>query len=83
MVMDYLLNPVICTIYCSKVAMTFVPVIPYAVWAAVFAGRQGERAHERSARQGFLVCFYLWLSLRWPAKVAGGIWLAGGEARDG
>lgn len=36
--MDYLLNPVICTIYCSKVAMTFVPVIPYAVWAAVFAG---------------------------------------------
>ena len=38
MVMDYLLNPVICTIYCSKVAMTFVPVIPYAVWAAVFAG---------------------------------------------
>jgi hypothetical protein len=27
---------------------------------------------------GFLVCLYLWLSLRWPAKVAGGIWLAAG-----
>jgi putrescine importer len=37
MVMDYILNPVICTIYCSKVAMTFVPAVPYAVWVAVFA----------------------------------------------
>jgi len=27
---------------------------------------------------GFLVCLYLWLSLRWPAKVAGGLWLAAG-----
>jgi putrescine importer len=27
---------------------------------------------------GFLVCLYLWLSLRWPAKVAGGVWLAAG-----
>jgi putrescine importer len=37
MVMDYILNPVICTIYCSKVAMTFVPGVPYAAWVAVFA----------------------------------------------
>jgi hypothetical protein len=27
---------------------------------------------------GFLICFYLWLSLRWPAKVAGTVWLAAG-----
>ena len=27
---------------------------------------------------GFLVCLYLWMSLRWPAKVAGGLWLAAG-----
>ena len=27
---------------------------------------------------GFLVCLYLWLSLRWPARVAGGLWLAAG-----
>jgi hypothetical protein len=27
---------------------------------------------------GFLVCLYLWLSLRWPARVAGGAWLAAG-----
>jgi putrescine importer len=37
MVMDYVLNPIICTIYCSKVAMTFVPAVPYAVWVAIFA----------------------------------------------
>lgn len=37
MVMDYVLNPMICTIYCSKVAMTFIPEVPYAVWVAVFA----------------------------------------------
>jgi amino acid transporter len=27
---------------------------------------------------GFLVCLYLWLSLRWPARLAGGVWLAAG-----
>src|SRR4029453_4163284 len=27
---------------------------------------------------GFLVCLYLFLSLRWPAKIAGGVWLAAG-----
>jgi amino acid transporter len=27
---------------------------------------------------GFLICLYLWLSLRWPARVAGGLWLAAG-----
>ena len=37
MVMDYVLNPIICTIYCSKVAMTFVPGVPYAAWVAAFA----------------------------------------------
>jgi putrescine importer len=27
---------------------------------------------------GFLICFYLWWSLRWPAKLAGGAWLLAG-----
>ena len=27
---------------------------------------------------GFSVCFYLWISLRGPAKVAGGVWLGAG-----
>jgi putrescine importer len=29
---------------------------------------------------GFLICLYLWWSLRWPAKLAGGAWLALGVA---
>lgn len=37
MVMDYLLNPVICTIWCSKAAMNIVPEVPYAIWAMFFA----------------------------------------------
>jgi amino acid transporter len=37
MVMDYVLNPMICTIYCSKVAMTFLPGVPYPAWVAFFA----------------------------------------------
>jgi amino acid transporter len=37
MVMDYVLNPMICTIYCSKVAMTFLPDVPYVAWVGFFA----------------------------------------------
>ncbi len=35
--MDYMLNPVICTIWCSKAAMNIVPEIPYTAWALFFA----------------------------------------------
>ena len=38
MVMDYVLNPIICTIWCSKAAMNVVPGVPYAAWVALFAG---------------------------------------------
>jgi putrescine importer len=37
MVMDYILNPVICTIWCSKAALNFLPQIPYPVWIVFFA----------------------------------------------
>lgn len=37
MVMDYVLNPVICTILCSKLAMNYLPDVPYAVWVVFFA----------------------------------------------
>src|SRR5580700_158304 len=37
MAMDYVLNPLICTIWCSKAAQNFVPDVPYIVWAIVFA----------------------------------------------
>lgn len=34
--LDYLLNPIICTIWCSKAALNIVPM-PYPVWASFFA----------------------------------------------
>jgi putrescine importer len=37
MVMDYVLNPIICTIYCSKVVLTFLTEVPYPLWVALFA----------------------------------------------
>src|SRR6185436_17409537 len=36
MVMHYMLNPMICIVWCSKGAMEFVPGVPYAVWAVAF-----------------------------------------------
>src|SRR4030088_412738 len=33
MVMDYLLNPMICIIWCSQQAHVFAPGIPYWIWA--------------------------------------------------
>ncbi len=38
MAMDYILNPLICTIWCSKAALNFVPEVPYVLWAVFFAG---------------------------------------------
>jgi amino acid transporter len=37
MAMDYVLNPLICTIWCSKAAQNFVPEVPYFFWAVAFA----------------------------------------------
>jgi amino acid transporter len=38
MVMDYVLNPMICTIWCSKAAMNVVHGVPYVAWVLLFAG---------------------------------------------
>jgi len=37
LVMDYMLNPLICTIWCSRAAINFFPEIPYVMWAIFFA----------------------------------------------
>lgn len=36
MLMDYLLNPIICAIWCSAAAQNVIPSIPYAAWAVSF-----------------------------------------------
>ena len=38
MVMDYLLNPMICTILCAQLARNLAPGVPYVAWAIFFAG---------------------------------------------
>jgi len=53
MAMDYVLNPIICTILCSKAAMNAVPDVPYPVWVALFASlftALNLRGIEASAR---------------------------------
>ncbi len=37
MLMDYLLNPIICVIWCSQAARNVVPGVPYAFWVVAFA----------------------------------------------
>jgi putrescine importer len=37
MVMDYMLNPMICTVWCSQQAHVFAPGVSYSIWAIFFA----------------------------------------------
>jgi len=37
LIMDYILNPLICTIWCSRAAMNFIPGIRYELFAIFFA----------------------------------------------
>lgn len=37
LILDYVVNPLICTIWCSHAAMNFLPGVPYAAWVAFFA----------------------------------------------
>jgi amino acid transporter len=37
MILDYILNPVLCTIWCSKAAGNLLPAVPYAIWVVFFA----------------------------------------------
>ena len=37
MAMDYMINPIVCTILCSKFAINFAPEIPYFAWVTCFA----------------------------------------------
>jgi putrescine importer len=37
MVMDYILNPLICVAFCSKAAMNILPIFPFYVWVVFFA----------------------------------------------
>jgi putrescine importer len=36
MLIDYILNPLIMVVWCSRATMTFFPGVPYAIWAIAF-----------------------------------------------
>lgn len=59
MVMDYLLNPLICTAFCAKAAMNIFPAFSYYVWILIFAGFftwSNLRGIKTSARLNEALC---------------------------
>lgn len=78
MLMDYILNPVICTIWCAKAAGNVVPEIPYSAWAVFFAllftslNLRGIRASARTnealvAAMGVVIIWFFAAAARYLA----------------
>jgi amino acid transporter len=66
--LDYLLNPLICTIWCSSAAANFVPGIPPAVWKVFFAALftlLNLRGVEASARTNQLLAIFMGCVVVW------------------
>jgi putrescine importer len=89
MLLDYLLNPLICVIWCSAAARNVLPQIPYAAWAVAFAllftalNLRGVRTSGRvngllALGMSLVVVVFLAYAIRYLALVArpiGGDWL--------
>src|ERR1700733_9693444 len=89
MLMDYLLNPIICAIWCSAAARNIIPQIPYAAWAVAFVilfmllNLRGVQASGRvnailALVMSLVVVVFLAYAIRYLALVArpvGGQWL--------
>ncbi|MBI1896103.1 MAG: APC family permease [Acidobacteria bacterium] len=79
MLMDYVLNPVICTIWCSKAALNIFPDVPYAVWTVVFAvlfAGFNLRAIQATARTNAMLvlamsCVVVWMLMATVRYVLG------------
>src|ERR1035438_2863507 len=78
MVMDYILNPMICIIWCSQQAFVFAPGIPYWGWALVFGAvftflnLQGIKTSARvntllAAGMGAVVAVFFMVAVRYVA----------------
>jgi putrescine importer len=76
LIMDYVLNPLICTIWCSRAVMNFLPGIPYfvlAVFFAIFFSALNCNGVETSARinaglaavLGLVIVLVLLAAVRW------------------
>jgi amino acid transporter len=59
MVMDYILNPLICTAFCAKAAMNIIPGLSFYIWILIFAGFftwTNLRGIKTSARLNEVLC---------------------------
>jgi amino acid transporter len=89
MVFDYILNPLICVIWCSKAAMNFVPEIPYSVWIVSFTvlftllNLQGIQSSAKTNQWmayglGVVLVLFFGSVVRWlwisPALAPGAFW---------
>ena len=73
LVMDYIINPLICTIWCSSAAMNFLPHVPYMAWAAFFAilfTTLNCNGIETSARINAIMAAVLGLVIVWVLAAA-------------
>ncbi len=82
MAMDYMLNPLLCTIWCSKAAGNIYPEIPYFVWAILLAtfftclNLRGIQSSARTNRwmaigMGVVIVVFLGSAVRYLAGLTG------------
>jgi len=76
MAMDYMLNPIVCTILCSKFALNFFPEVPYPVFVVLFISiftglnlfgiRTSARINEiLAASMGVVILIFLAAAVRY------------------
>jgi len=81
MLMDYMLNPIICAIWCSAAAANILPQVPYAAWVLAFVilftgfNLMGVQASSRvnallALGMGIVVVIFLGYAIRYIALVA-------------
>ncbi|SEB50114.1 APC family permease [Terriglobus roseus] len=73
LILDYVINPLICTIWCSTAAMNFLPHIPYVAWVVGFVvlfTMLNCNGIETSARINALVAASLGLIIVWILAAA-------------
>jgi len=79
MAMDYMLNPIVCTILCSKFALNFFPEIPYAAFVVLFISlftglnlfgiRTSARINETlAAAMGIVIIIFLAAAARYVLR---------------
>jgi amino acid transporter len=84
MLFDYVMNPIICVIICSKLAGNYLPGVPYAAWAVFFAvtfTALNLRGVKASARTNAILAVGLGLVLLWFIVAA--VRYLSGQALDG